>query len=177
MNTTKPAPTFRTEFTDFPANTLPVIPAGFVDCSWHNDTCPSFVNEEAGLMVFVDYLDPDKREFPESLRFSLHTYDGGIGEPFICSDDWSEIVAAIEAATPLHGIARNAPVMVDSGEAVRSTWGEFIDTNADAVEAGDVDPAEIAKGLLKRPGCTYFGGGGAAAQWTIRLLVGDEVKS
>jgi hypothetical protein len=90
--------TFQTEFTDFPAETLPPIPAGWTDQSWHNDTCPCF-NAGNGNVVFIDYADTDLREWPESKRFTVQ------GDPEIVdhndvlleTDDWSEVLAFIAA--------------------------------------------------------------------------------
>jgi hypothetical protein len=72
-------------------------------------------------------------------------------------------------------IDRAHPVMLREGEADerRTTWGDFFDANADAIDSGHLDISDITKGLLKRRGCKYFGGGGASAKWTIRLLVGE----
>lgn len=72
-------------------------------------------------------------------------------------------------------IDRSHPVMVDPGdlgEPLRTTWGAFLADNADAIDA--TEAARIARDLLKRPGCTAFGGGGASGEWSIRLLIGDE---
>lgn len=70
-------------------------------------------------------------------------------------------------------IDRAHPVMIDDEgpEMHMTTWGEFVDANADGMEPEEI--AEISAALLKHPGCTYFGGGGAAAKWTMRLLIGD----
>lgn len=67
------------EFPDFDLFTLPVIPAGWEDISWHNDSCPCLEiskDEETGnrIYLFVDFADPAKREVPESEnRFSLYS--------------------------------------------------------------------------------------------------------
>lgn len=89
------------EFPDYLANDLPAMPAGFVDASWHNDTCPSAHNAEARLTVWCDYTDEAKREFPEDAgRFSLCRTDEhgatveGIGA---ATDDWTEMLALIDA--------------------------------------------------------------------------------
>ena len=67
-------------------------------------------------------------------------------------------------------IDRAAPVMLDAGGGEhRTTWGEFLDDNADSF--GPEEAERIERDLLKRPGCTAFGGGGAAAEWSIRLLI------
>lgn len=90
-------PDFRTEFPDYPADGMPVLPAGFVDCSWHNDTCPSFFNETLGLYVFIDYPDREMREFPECPRFSLSEgREDGIDASLLVTDSWDEILAFID---------------------------------------------------------------------------------
>lgn len=93
---------FRTEFPDFNAADMPAIPAGFVDQSWHNDACPSFRNEERHLTLYIDYANPDQREFPDCVRFSVvrEDYDGTDADRahLAETDDWEEVLAAIEAA-------------------------------------------------------------------------------
>ena len=66
---------FEIEFPDFDARSEAeaLIGAGFADTSWHNDACPSFTRE--GLWVFVDYVDPSRREFPDSSRIVVKTDD------------------------------------------------------------------------------------------------------
>lgn len=81
------------EFPDFDVATLPEIPAGFEDVSWHNDNCPSFYNEADGLILFVDYADASQREFPETKRFSLNLVNTTVC--VIDSDDWQSVLNAI----------------------------------------------------------------------------------
>lgn len=91
--------TYRKEFPDFDPATMPTLPQDFEDVSWGNDLCPSFLNEVAGLIIFVDYADPAKREYPDGRRFSLSPWDNGPAyEGVIESDDWAEIEAAVLAA-------------------------------------------------------------------------------
>ena len=78
-----------------------------------------------------------------------------------------------EPVDSLHGIAADAPVMLDCGEMIRTTWGEFIRDNADGIDSGDTDAETIARDLLKRPGCTAPMGGGASGEWSIRLLINE----
>ena len=40
---------------------LPTL-AGFVDDSWQHDACPSLLNKARNLKLWVDYVDPDRRE-------------------------------------------------------------------------------------------------------------------
>lgn len=63
--------TYQIEFPDFDPTTMPDIPEGWIDVSWHNDACPCF-EVPAGLFVYVDYLDPAKREMGDTVpRFSI----------------------------------------------------------------------------------------------------------
>ena len=66
---------YQIEFPDFDAagEADALIAAGFKDTSWHNDTCPSFTRD--GLWIFVDYVDPARREFPEAPRVVVKTDD------------------------------------------------------------------------------------------------------
>ncbi|MDX0262906.1 hypothetical protein GOC60_17130 [Sinorhizobium meliloti] len=91
---------FKTEFPGFDPATMPPLPEGFVDISWHNDACPSFMDPKTRLRLFVDYADPAEREMTRGFRFSLHTCDkdGDCLQPVIDSDDWGDIAAAIEKA-------------------------------------------------------------------------------
>ena len=93
--------TFRQEFSDYPVEDMPAIPEGFVDQSWHNDTCPSFVNEALGVQLFVDYLDPEQRELKWP-RFSLLRLsdDSSDDATLASTDDWDEIVRVIDALRP-----------------------------------------------------------------------------
>jgi hypothetical protein len=88
------------EFPDYPEDTLPTIPAGFVPTHWHNDACPSW--ERGDLKLFIDYPDAHKAtraEFEGDLseRFSLMLMTDSGSVDLAYSDDWSEILAAIAA--------------------------------------------------------------------------------
>jgi hypothetical protein len=66
--------TYQEEFPDFDdhESAARLLALGFVDISWRNDTCPSF--ERNGVIVFVDYINPDLSEFGDcrgSDRFSV----------------------------------------------------------------------------------------------------------
>lgn len=93
------AQSYRTEFPDFPPATMPAIPAAFDDVSWHNDSCPSFLNESLGLIIFVDYADPERREFPECPRFNVNVWDNGnTGTEVYSGDDWADVLAHVRTA-------------------------------------------------------------------------------
>lgn len=83
--------TYRTEFPDFPPETMPVIPPHWVDVSWKNDACPSF-RVIPDLLVWVDYADPSQREHPESNRFSVQDSHRILIE----TDDWEEVIKAVD---------------------------------------------------------------------------------
>lgn len=93
---------YRTEFPDFDPATMPAIPDGWVDTSWHNEPCPTFaplgLNErgEPILQVMVDYADRDQREFPLTARFSLCVWAQEDFHLILETDDWFEIPAAVE---------------------------------------------------------------------------------
>ncbi len=97
--------TFQTEFPDFHAGDLPEIPAGFADVSWRNDACPSFENEDLGLILIIDFPRPEDREFPEAPRFQLcdrETYEG------LQTDDFAAILAAASTVAALHAMTATA---------------------------------------------------------------------
>lgn len=90
------------EFPDFDLAFLPPIPAAWSDRSWHNDLCPCWSVEApsgALVLVCVDYLSPESREFPEDERYSAHrVVEGarGLDEwPIAATDDWDELLAAV----------------------------------------------------------------------------------
>jgi hypothetical protein len=90
---------FRAEFPDFPAEAFPALPPTFVDTSWHNDACPSMTSDAVGISVFVDYPDPDQREFPDTKRFTVTSQEAGVevSGPFLDTDSWDEVLAFIAA--------------------------------------------------------------------------------
>lgn len=84
-------PHYQAEFPDYPE--LDVwLPPGYVDTSWHNDTCPSFERTFAGGLIariLIDYPDNDEREEPDNPRFVAW----GPPRPMLVTDDWAEVVA------------------------------------------------------------------------------------
>lgn len=95
---------FTTEFPDFAPDSLPALPEGFVDISWHNDACPSFASDTLGLCVFIDFADPAQREFPETPRFTVFDWDAENGYDTkqtvdLNTDNWAEVMALVAART------------------------------------------------------------------------------
>lgn len=102
----EPLPQWQREFPSYPPETMPAIPAGWSDISWHNDAMPSFLIT-GSLGVWVDYLDPAHSDFPEwradgnMKRFTLvPMVDGehvaGLEMAYLESDDWDEVLAMID---------------------------------------------------------------------------------
>lgn len=83
--------TFRTEFPDFDPATMPAIPAGWVDQSWHNDACPSF-DTGTGMLVSVDYAERADREIEEGERFVVMAADCDV---LLATDDWAVVLAFV----------------------------------------------------------------------------------
>ena len=89
-------------FSNFGIASLPSIPEGFVDASWHNDMCPSFVNEAANLRLWVDYENPADREDPSLPRFMLCTAEiDTLDDSFeiISTNNFGEVLTAIAGHT------------------------------------------------------------------------------
>ncbi len=87
-----------TEFPDYPAADLPVMPEGFADTSWGNDTCPSMIRGD--LIIFCDYVDPDKREWIDGPRFVVRDHSGNDlrADVLFMSDEWADVLAFLQLA-------------------------------------------------------------------------------
>lgn len=81
------------QFPGYPTDTLPPLD-GFEDCSWHNDTCPSWRRDNH--IVWVDWPNRDDREDPDGQRFIVCPLDedGCLTEEVTLeTDHWGEVVA------------------------------------------------------------------------------------
>ena len=78
---------YKYEFPDFDLEVLPEI-EGFVDNSWHNDSCPSLIRDIGGknyLRVFVNYENDSMREgFNTNFMLML---SGNLGDEALCEVD------------------------------------------------------------------------------------------
>lgn len=88
--------TYKTEFPTMTA--MPAIPADWLDTSWHNDVCPSFLvtGDEwsgYGVRVWVDSERPEDRECGGA-RFAMdrNTGDHTPNGAFLETDDWQEVL-------------------------------------------------------------------------------------
>lgn len=67
-----------------------VIPAGFTDSSWHNDTCPSISDDARGIVVYIDYSDVSKREMQhKGTRFYVADIHS---EEMLETNDWKAVL-------------------------------------------------------------------------------------
>ena len=94
--------TYKTEFPDFGELDV-AVPSDFEDTSWHNDVCPSFRSSSRGFLLYIDYADEEKREFPEDkARFTVERMIGDTFTPdnsnvttLLFTDDWNAVLALI----------------------------------------------------------------------------------
>ncbi|WP_047308801.1 hypothetical protein [Rhodopseudomonas palustris] len=86
--------TYRDQFPDFPTSDLPGILPGFADSSWRNDVCPSFTSEALGLVLWVDFADPMRREFPEWDRYRVTSEENSIVD-LMSSNDFAAVVVFV----------------------------------------------------------------------------------
>lgn len=82
----------------------------WIDCSWHNDSCPRFsfivgspYDEDMNLDLFVDYLDPEKSQYSESGAYGdwkrFHLYNENGCRLITGTDDWKEMLFFIKGYT------------------------------------------------------------------------------
>lgn len=92
------------EFPDYDG-CVPDLGPDWVEDSWHNDACPSFSCDAIRLRLWVDYVDPAKREFTALPRYTLHRIDedSAYAGDLLNSDSWEEV------ATYINGWAMMSP--------------------------------------------------------------------
>lgn len=64
------------EFPDYGEKDF-TLPECFEDDSWHNNTCPSWMWEKAQIVIWCDYADKEKAEYPDMPRFTIAQMDDG----------------------------------------------------------------------------------------------------
>ena len=83
--------------TEFPDYILDIaIPADWVDVSWHNDSCPSWLTPN-GFKVMADYAAPVHRECSDYPRFAIIHPDG---MDILATDDWLEVLNTLRYLDP-----------------------------------------------------------------------------
>lgn len=91
--------------TEFPGYELDVdIPEGFEDSSRYDDGMPSFSNYHLGILLMVDYADPERRLIPRAGRFSLLQLEPGdageVGELLLETDSYEHVLEFIRKFRP-----------------------------------------------------------------------------
>lgn len=75
-----------------------------VDCSWHNDVCPSFgvhglnpndPTRHLTITLWVDHPNPERREWDSARQFAVSVSDDGITDGF--DEQYDTIEKAIAA--------------------------------------------------------------------------------
>jgi hypothetical protein len=86
------------EFPDYDAE-LPTLD-GFVDDSWHNDTCPSLFNATYNLKLWCEYENPELRVGTKRFILYYQDIEESLNDRLILeSDNLDDIKKAIEKAT------------------------------------------------------------------------------
>lgn len=93
---TRQWPRLAAEFPDFDLASLPAVPEGWEDSSWHNDACPSFMAN--GFHIFVNYAEPEQRELPEGGRFIVLSECDVQTVTIYQGDDWPEVLRLVAEA-------------------------------------------------------------------------------
>lgn len=88
------------QFPEFKAEDMPPMPEGFIDNSWHNDTCPCAQRPIDGpyhLVLWVENPKESRREFAGNSRYALvlSAGDSNFCEVVIESDSWDDIILAL----------------------------------------------------------------------------------
>lgn len=72
------------------------MPKGFEDSTWHNDICPSMLNEDLNARIWVEHNDPKNREVPKYPQFALTNGIQATYEVFKETDDYEEILKELK---------------------------------------------------------------------------------
>lgn len=115
--------TYLTEFPTFAGETLPDIPADWIDVSWHNDTAPSWKAGE--LYVYIDHANAALRECHDMPRFTVMSIGGAENEYFYHGDEWEAVLKTVSefpAKALAHLFPAVSPELID--EARRACIGE-----------------------------------------------------
>lgn len=84
--------TYQTEFPAFNPAEMPAVPPSWEDVSWHNNACPSFLTENEHYEVFVNYADPQWRDYPCQRFVVLSVEEELLDHVLLETDDWDEVL-------------------------------------------------------------------------------------
>lgn len=92
--------TVHNQFPGYPTSTLPDL-TGLKDCSWHNDTCPSW--RFGQYLIWIDWPDPRDREDPLGYWFTVVLVDDDEniteGEPALETNNWADVQSYLKGTT------------------------------------------------------------------------------
>jgi len=85
-------------FPDYPVDSLPLIPPGWLDTSWCNDTSPSVQCHP--YHCWIDYPDDADREVPGGHQYIVCLLDeeGCLAneQPVLETDDWEAVLRLVQ---------------------------------------------------------------------------------
>ena len=87
------------QFPGYPTSTLPDL-TGFEDCSWHNDTCPSW--RYGQFIIWIEWPSQADREFPGGYRYIVarEVNNGHATRDFeLETNNWAEVLAHLKGKT------------------------------------------------------------------------------
>ncbi len=99
--------TYKSEFRDYDGD-FPSL-EGWYDSSWHNDVCPSLTKDNEMWTIWVDYVDPSRRELGgKRYAVTLGTSEGASGDELdrssrLSTDNWQDVL-------DFFGIVEKGPV-------------------------------------------------------------------
>jgi hypothetical protein len=172
-------PIMALEFPDFDQATLPTIPNGWEDTSWHNDQCPGFVTPE-GCTVYVGYVGRlgDESDTRYSVRvMEMPDPEGGWQMPGtntfpdLDSDDWGAVLAHV-AKVPAMRRAFEAVPYFEALHAAISGLNRLYDATGEAFNA--IQPEAHIAAVCPMSFDEWALEAGALVRAWEALAVGDE---
>lgn len=79
------------------------LPPTFIDSSYGNDICPSIYSKALQLKIFIDHVDPLKREEPSYARFGVYKTNelGETEGSLLESEHWEDVLNFIQTVAAL----------------------------------------------------------------------------
>lgn len=117
----------RREFPNYAGELFPAsIPAGAVESSWRNDTCPSVSLEHGDSLrvrIWFEMEARESREFPECGRYvvTFENMEAGVDHITILeTEDWAEVLAWFDVSNFADAIARPIKTHADLYRFIRA---------------------------------------------------------
>lgn len=143
----------RREFPDYAGELFPAsIPAGAVESSWHNDTCPSVSldhGDSLRVRIWFEMETRESREFPDVARYtvSFEYMEAGIDHITVLeTEDWAEVLAWFDVSDFADAIARPIKNHADLYRFIRAViWHDCMwhfEDSPDSICWGDSCPVK-----------------------------------